>query len=174
MVLKILFVCLFFILSTASVYVLVRFYNDILKTSNEIDIMKEDFDNLPTKKPVEISTMKAAVLCSPNKKFDYKKYDYKGQKDCILFKKFYDNPTLCSFQCLGFGTCRNFCSENAILIKNNTAVVTSLCIGCGKCVDVCPMHCIKLFPISEYPEKNSLDLCSNEELSFDNCSRRGS
>ena len=170
MFLKILFICLFFIFATAAVYALVRFYNVILKTDKDMDIIQEDMEKSPVIVKEDVSMMKAAVLCSPNKTFDFKKFDYKGQKDCFLFKKLYDSAVLCSVQCFGFGSCRSFCPENAIIIKNNTALVTNLCIGCGKCIEHCPTNCIKLFPLENYPSEKTYEFCANDDFSCKNCS----
>ena len=170
MFLKILFICLFFIFSTAAVYALVRFYNKILKVNKDSDIIQEDIEKVPEIQKFQSLTKRAVVLCSSNKIFDFKKYDYIGQKDCFLFQKFYDSPYLCPVQCFGFGSCVASCPENAIIIQKNTATITKFCTGCGKCLTSCPTNCIRLYSLKEYPDISKIDLCANEDSSYKNCS----
>ena len=71
--------------------------------------------------------------------------EYKGIKSCKLFTSVYETQTDCPLGCVGFGDCIKICPQNAIVLKNNTAIVTSNCCGCGKCVESCPKNLIKLF-----------------------------
>jgi len=48
--------------------------------------------------------------------------------------------------CMGCGACLNKCSQKALKIKDNKAIVdSSKCILCGYCVGVCPQLAIKIF-----------------------------
>lgn len=105
---------------------------------------------------------RAVVLCSPDRKFDKKRLDYQGQKDCRLFVSMYDGVYDCVWGCIGFGNCKKRCPRNAISIVNSTAVVQKSCIGCGLCVESCPQQLIKLLPFNtseyatcSYPDGNN-------------------
>lgn len=48
-------------------------------------------------------------------------------------------------KCIGCGTCTmGVCFVNAIEIKNNRAVISNECRGCGRCVDICPQKAIEI------------------------------
>ena len=165
--LKILFASLFFIVSTAATYVLIKFFNKIVHADEDSDVIQNDIENIPHFDKKKSTEMRAVVLCSPDKVFDFKKFNYIGQKDCNIFKNFYDNSVLCPTSCFGYGSCIQSCPENAIYIKNNTATINSFCTGCGNCVDSCPNKIIRLFPISQ----NDIVLCTNENPLYNNCSK---
>ncbi len=89
---------------------------------------------------------RAMVFCSPDKKFASRRFMYSGHKDCNLFKTLYGAEYDCSWGCIGFGSCVSHCPQDAIIIKNNTAVITESCDGCGVCIPYCPNNLIKLVP----------------------------
>ncbi len=115
-------------------------------------------DNLFSKEEIIVATgepefkqnktgLKAVVLCSPKRKFSNKRVNYKGKKDCSLFKSIYSTEYDCVWSCSGFGNCVISCPRQAIFIENNTAVIdSSLCNGCGLCISSCPKHLIELIP----------------------------
>ena len=75
-------------------------------------------------------------------------YEYHGIEDCRMLS-FVPNggAKSCNYGCLGFGTCEKVCPFDAIHVENGVAVVDKeKCKACGKCVDVCPKHLIKLIP----------------------------
>ena len=50
----------------------------------------------------------------------------------------------CTNGCIGCMKCQKACTHGAIKVENNLATIDySLCTGCGDCVEVCPVHCIK-------------------------------
>jgi NAD-dependent dihydropyrimidine dehydrogenase PreA subunit len=59
-------------------------------------------------------------------------------------------------QCIGCGTCtKNICFVNSISLINNRAKISKECRACGRCVDVCPQHAIKLeIDDNEFIEKS--------------------
>ncbi|MFA5498606.1 MAG: 4Fe-4S binding protein [Candidatus Cloacimonadia bacterium] len=47
--------------------------------------------------------------------------------------------------CIGCGACVEVCPVNALRMENDKAVVDAdLCIDCGSCVPVCPVEAITL------------------------------
>ena len=112
-------------------------------------------------------TMHAVVLCSSNKKFSNQQcLDYNPGQSCKTVSQIYESINDCRFSCIGLGDCVNSCPQEAIVIKNNTAVVTNLCCGCGNCVEECPKHIIKLMRL----ETNECQLCCNVDESLTHCS----
>ncbi|MFA6855590.1 MAG: 4Fe-4S dicluster domain-containing protein [Treponema sp.] len=111
-------------------------------------------------------TKHAVVLCSPNKKFNNLWLSYNPGQSCKTVSQIYESINDCRFSCIGLGDCVKVCPQEAIIIKNNTAVVTNLCCGCGSCIEECPKHIIKLMPL----ETNECRLCCNVEGSLSHCS----
>lgn len=91
---------------------------------------------------------KAAVMCSAGKTCAPLRFEYDGPKSCALYYSLFDTEHDCKFACIGFGDCTKVCTRKAIHIENNTAVVSTLCNGCGKCVEACPKGIIKLVPMA--------------------------
>ncbi len=120
----------------------------------------------PVKIPREKSNMKAIVLCSCEKKFNFTRKIFNESYSCTMAYKYSGTGTPCKFACIGLGDCVKICPQHAIYIKNNTAIVTRQCIGCGKCIDICPIQIIRLIPsnTSEYT------LCANKSDEKSGCS----
>ena len=50
----------------------------------------------------------------------------------------------CRNACIGCKKCELNCPEKAITVTNNLAAIDyDKCNGCGACVELCPMHCLK-------------------------------
>ncbi len=50
---------------------------------------------------------------------------------------------MCDFGCIGCMKCQRECPADAIVVKDNLAVVDpEKCVGCGHCADICPRHII--------------------------------
>ena len=74
-----------------------------------------------------------------------KKYDYRGEPNCIAANLSYHGDKACPSACLGYGDCVRACPHDAIYIKNEIARVNpQKCVGCGICVHVCPNNLINL------------------------------
>lgn len=99
-------------------------------------IPKEDF--------VPVSEKRAFVMCSAEKSFKCEKTSFNEGQSCLVVHSMFKSGNDCQFSCLGLGDCAKACPQNAISIKNNTAIVTNLCVGCGFCVGVCPKGIIKM------------------------------
>ena len=53
---------------------------------------------------------------------------------------------MCDFGCIGCMKCQRECPADAIVVKDNLAVVdVSKCVQCGHCADICPRHIINYF-----------------------------
>ncbi len=90
----------------------------------------------------------AFVKCNGTCSVAEESYEYTGPKDC---KSAAIAPgrgsKMCNYGCLGFGSCRNVCDNDAIKILDGVAVIDpEKCGSCGKCVNACPMGIIELVP----------------------------
>lgn len=57
---------------------------------------------------------------------------------------------MCTYGCLGFGSCVKVCPFDAIHVIDGVAVVDrETCKACGKCVAKCPRHLIQLIPYEQ-------------------------
>ena len=74
-----------------------------------------------------------------------KKYDYRGEPNCIAANLSYRGDKACAAACLGYGDCAVACPQNAIYLKDGIAHVDAKkCVGCGICVHTCPKRLISL------------------------------
>lgn len=90
----------------------------------------------------------AFVKCSGTCDKTDVKYNYYGITDC---KKAALIPgkgnKMCSYGCMGYGSCIKACVFDAIHIINGIAVVDKeKCVACGKCVKECPNNLIEFVP----------------------------
>ncbi|MEG0767843.1 MAG: 4Fe-4S binding protein, partial [Clostridia bacterium] len=113
----------------------------------------------------------ATVICRGGTNFCAQKYDYQGIKDCVAASMVSDGTKACHYACLGLGTCATVCKFGAISIDERQHLVVvdrDQCVGCGKCVEICPKHVLQLQPLDQ-PVRL---LChANEEgrMVTDNC-----
>ena len=90
----------------------------------------------------------AFVKCSGTCDKTERKYNYFGMNDC---RKAMIAPgsgdKLCSYGCLGFGSCVTACQFDAIHVVDGVAVVDKdKCKACSKCIAACPKGLIELVP----------------------------
>ena len=77
------------------------------------------------------------------------KFDYVGDQDCVAQANAMGGKKVCSFACLGGGTCANSCPEQGIQINDQLAHTNmALCSGCGACARNCPKGIIEIIPKS--------------------------
>ncbi len=107
----------------------------------ELDFTKRVVDNeiMPSEK-------RAVVLAAPEKKERDVRMEYNGIKSCVLFEHVYGTRTHSDWDCIGFGDCVASCPQEAIVLENGVARVSTNCCGCGTCVGICPKGLIELFP----------------------------
>ena len=141
---------------------------DNLENDAIISDKEKDFHHKEAEEP-PLSNKKAVVLCSCGKSFSHNKNIFNEGFTCFMVKNMSGSGTDCKYACIGLGDCAKVCSQNAIIIKNNTAVITKNCCGCGKCADICPQKIIKLVP----KNTESMVMCNNSDInSFTTCSHK--
>ena len=97
----------------------------------------------------KVEEKKAFVYCSGGGSGKFR-YEFFGMESCIPASRVDGGPHVCSFACVGLGSCTKVCRFHAISIKNGVAVVDhDLCTGCGACVAECPKGIIGLVPVSQ-------------------------
>ncbi len=91
--------------------------------------------------------MRAQVMCSGTYGRVRSKYIYEGPRDCNAVAKLGGGNKLCLNGCIGYGTCVEKCSFDAIKVIDGVAHIDyDKCTGCGACVSACPKSIIKLIP----------------------------
>lgn len=89
----------------------------------------------------------AMVMCGGDEFKAMHKHIYNGVADCSAAAMVAGGDMLCSYGCLGYGSCAFACPVGAIEIKDNLAIVhPDLCIGCKACVKACPRSIIRMIP----------------------------
>lgn len=154
------------ILITLLVSLLIMFSYYILLPSINIEEKNNDDPLIPNKTKIflipdyklhEKSEFRALVMCSCNKDTVLKRTNFNENYSCFMIINKYGTGMDCKYACIGLGDCAKVCTQNAIVIKNKTAVITNNCCGCGKCIEVCPQKIIKLVPKTT----KSMILCNN-------------
>lgn len=92
-----------------------------------------------------------------------RKYNYYGVDDCLKAVIVPGGGAkICSYGCLGLGSCANVCEFNAIRIVDGVAKVDpEACKACGKCAGTCPKHLIDMIPYSAL--ERSVVVCSSHD-----------
>lgn len=109
----------------------------------------------------EVAFVKCAGTCEKT----HVKYNYYGIKDCKKMAAVPgQNDKMCSYGCMGFGSCVKVCPFDAIHIINGIAKVDKeKCKACSLCVAECPSHLIELVPYSA----TQLVQCSSKDKGKD-------
>lgn len=89
----------------------------------------------------------ARVLCQGTQSVAKDRYEYDGLRSCRVAASLSGGPKQCRFACIGLGDCAFSCKFDAITMKDGIAHIDeNKCVGCGRCVDVCPHAVIALKP----------------------------
>lgn len=177
MIFRILLFILFIILISFILFFIYNFFipavkNQISKNRDplfsEIEI---DFIETNNEPEIKSTSKRAVVLCNSERDYSNLRLEYKGIKSCKLFTSVYETQTDCPLGCVGFGDCIKICPQNAIVLKNNTAIVTSNCCGCGKCVESCPKNLIKLFDKNIIKNNEKITLCNATSDCITKCNK---
>lgn len=88
----------------------------------------------------------AYVKCLGDNEACPAKFTYDGEPNCRAALLVGGGPKLCSFGCLGLGSCVAACQFGAMQMSDRGLPVVDpvKCTACGKCVDACPRHLIEL------------------------------
>ncbi len=88
------------------------------------------------------------VHCRGGRETAKVKFEYKGVQDCNALYALYGGDKVCTFSCLGLGSCIRVCPVDAIDydLKGLVWVDKDKCISCGKCVDICPTRVMQWVP----------------------------
>jgi Na+-translocating ferredoxin:NAD+ oxidoreductase subunit B len=72
---------------------------------------------------------------------------YAGITDCRAAHLVGQVSRVCSYGCIGLGTCVAACPFDAIDVYDGIAhIIPQKCVACGKCVEACPRDIISLIP----------------------------
>ena len=97
----------------------------------------------------KVEEKKAFVYCSGGGSGKFR-YEFFGMESCIPASRVDGGPHVCSFACVGLGSCVKVCRFHAISVKNGVAVVDpDVCTGCGACAAECPKGIIGLVPVAQ-------------------------
>lgn len=92
----------------------------------------------------------AVTMCRGDSDEAPRKHLYNGVADCVAADAVAGGDKLCSYGCLGYGSCVRVCPVGAIELRNGLAVVhPDICIGCGACIKACPRGIIALVPAKQ-------------------------
>jgi len=99
--------------------------------------------------PAETAERRSAfVRCGGCAAKSAARYAYSGLEDCgALARMPAGGPKLCSYGCLGGGSCRAACRFGAVTVADGLAAVDGeKCTACGRCVKACPKKIIAIVP----------------------------
>lgn len=107
----------------------------------------------------------AVCLCKGGVSEAKERYIYDGIADCRVRHQLSGGSKVCTYGCLGDGTCAEKCPFGAITMNENRLPVVDpeKCTACGICAEVCPRH---LFIMSNVSNEFHV-LCVNKDKGAD-------
>lgn len=92
----------------------------------------------------------AVVRCQGKEAYSKDKFKYTGIRDCRANHALQGGSKVCSYGCLGCGSCVDVCAFDAIHIIDGVAIVDEdKCTACKKCISECPRELIVLKPYDQ-------------------------
>lgn len=90
----------------------------------------------------------ANVHCNGTDENAVQRCKYNGVLDCNAAMIASGGTKMCSFGCMGLGSCVRSCQFDAIHIGTDgiAHVDRDKCVACGKCIETCPKGIIKFIP----------------------------
>ncbi|MDR2514452.1 MAG: RnfABCDGE type electron transport complex subunit B [Christensenellaceae bacterium] len=112
----------------------------------------------------DVVRMVATVLCRGDSEHCKTAYVYEGLRECQAAVLASGGEKACPHACIGYGSCQRVCEFGAITVENGLVRIDSdKCMGCRKCMEVCPKEVIRLEP----SEKPSILRCRAAESGRD-------
>ncbi len=104
----------------------------------------------------------AYVKCAGTCDKANERYDYFGIEDCVMASQLAGGGSkMCSYGCIGLGSCKKVCGFGAIDIIDGIAVINKeKCVSCTQCVSACPKNIIEMLPSKNKVKVN----CSSKDL----------
>lgn len=114
----------------------------------------------------ETAEKKIAVLrCKGSSKCAKEKYEYRGLSTCQDAHLLGGGPKMCSYGCLGYGSCMAACPFGAITMKDGLPHISrDKCTGCGACEKSCPRQVIHLVPADASYHVNCISRDKGKEV----------
>ena len=89
----------------------------------------------------------AVIHCNgrPTRKEGFEQVTVTGNYQELL-TQYSEGINICSYGCLGGGSCVEACRLHAVSIgeRGIAKIDEEKCVGCGKCAESCPAHVIKI------------------------------
>ena len=113
-----------------------------------------------------IAEKKVAVLrCRGNTENAKQKFEYEGITTCQDAHLLGGGPKLCSYGCLGYGSCVIQCQFGAMSMKDGIPVINrEKCVACGACEKQCPRQLIHLVPVNSSYHVNCISKDKGKEV----------
>lgn len=93
------------------------------------------------------------------------KFNYVGNKGCDFNNSLNGGDKVCSFACLGGGSCASACPDGGIKMVNGLPTTDkSICNACGVCVRTCPRSLMELIPKSAKVYVACSNKCKGKEV----------
>ncbi len=91
--------------------------------------------------------MVATVLCRGDNDMCHSRFEYQGLQECRAAFLASGGAKACKYSCLGLGSCERVCEFDAIHVSNGLVHIDpDKCMGCKKCISVCPKNVIRMEP----------------------------
>ncbi len=122
------------------------------------DAIKVEDDGLPEVNEDKCTGCGNCVKACPRNVLELVAVNKKVKIYCNSHDKGAAVKKVCSAGCISCGKCERVCPVNAVVVKDNLAVIDfEKCIGCGLCVTVCPQNVIHEIDKADKPKASILE-----------------